>query len=158
LACKYDKAHLFKPLGEDIHLQAGADMPPVINVEGLRVSPAICYDLRFPEMFRRAALLGVDLFLVSSEWPVPREHVLRVLSESRAIENQAVLALSNRIGVDNRGNRFCGESGIFGPNGIIVDAMQKQGVIAADIDIQTLVDSRRFLSVLSDRLQGIDYV
>jgi predicted amidohydrolase len=158
LACKYDKAHLFRPLEEDIYLQAGAYMPPVINIEGIRVSPAICYDLRFPEMFRRTALLGVDLFLVSSEWPVPREHVLRVLSESRAIENQAILALSNRIGVDDRGNRFCGFSGIFGPNGIVVDAMQKQGVFIAEIDTQTLIDTRSFLPVLSDRLQGIDYV
>ena len=158
LACRYDKSHLFKPLEEHEWLQAGLEMPPVVVIDGFRVSPAICYDLRFPEMFRRIALEGVDLFLVASEWPVPREHVLRVLSECRAIENQAILALSNRIGADLQGNLFCGDSGVFGPTGAIADAGQSRGVTVADVDLKTLLDSRRFLGVFDDRARGIDYL
>lgn len=156
LVCQYDKAHLFKPLHEDACLRRGTELPPVVVIQEMRVSPAICYDLRFPEMFRRVALQGVDLFLVSSQWPVPRQHVLRVLSESRAIENQAILALSNRIGEDGRGNCFCGGSGIFSPNGPLADARQTRGVTAADVDVQCIDDSRRFLDVFSDRIKGID--
>ncbi|MFZ2492688.1 MAG: nitrilase-related carbon-nitrogen hydrolase [Thermoanaerobaculia bacterium] len=52
---RYDKAHLFSALREDEHLAPGGP-PQVVELEGLRVAPAICYDLRFPEMFRRAAL------------------------------------------------------------------------------------------------------
>lgn len=51
-------------------LEAGRD---VFDVEELRVAPAICYNLRFPEMFRRLALQGVDLYLIPSEWPYPKE-------------------------------------------------------------------------------------
>lgn len=156
--CQYDKAHLFRPLDEDLWLQSGTKLPSIVNVEGIRVAPAICYDLRFPEMFRRIALQGVDLFLVSSAWPVPRAHVLRILSECRAIENQTFLALSNRIGVDGQGNRFCGDSGIFGPLGTIVDAGQSKGITSIEIDMQTIADASRFLPVFSDRISGIDFL
>lgn len=133
-ACQYDKAHLFRPLQEDVFLRAGDRLPPVIEVEGLRLAPAICYDLRFSEMLRRLALQGVDVFLVSSEWPFPRQHALRVLTEARAIENQAVVLLSSLIGRDEKNNDFCGDSGIFGPLGLIAEARESRTTVAADID------------------------
>jgi predicted amidohydrolase len=157
LACQYDKAHLFRPLQEDVFLRAGDRLPNIIEVDGVRIAPAICYDLRFPEMFRRLALQGVEVFLVSSEWPFPRQHALRVLVEARAMENQAVVVLSNRIGMDGNGNDFCGGSGLFGPLGPIAEAGESQTTITADIDPVQLRAMRSAFPVMSHRLSGIDH-
>jgi omega-amidase len=157
LVCQYDKAHLFRPLQEDVFLKAGNTLPPIVQVEGLRIAPAICYDLRFPEMFRRLVLEGVDVFLVSSAWPFPRQHALRVMSEARAIENQAVVVLANRIGPDKQGNNFCGGSGLFGPLGPLADAAEQRTIVAAEIDSNQLRTLRASFPVLSHRLLGIDY-
>ncbi len=157
LVCQYDKAHLFRPLHEDVYLQAGAALPPIVNVEGVRLSPAICYDLRFPEMFRRIAMKGVDVFLVSSEWPFPRQHALRVLTEARAIENQSIVALANRVGSDTDGNNFCGGSGLFGPEGALAEVVSTEGVAMVDISAEELQAIRASFPVLDHRLKGIDY-
>lgn len=157
LACQYDKAHLFRPLQEHVFLRAGGTMPPIIEAEGLRLAPAICYDLRFPEMFRRLALLGVDVFLVPSEWPFPRQHALRIMTEARAIENQTVVVLSNRVGLDGQGNNFCGGSGLFGPLGPLAEAGEQRTTVAFDISPENLLTLRASFPVLSHRLQGIDH-
>jgi omega-amidase len=157
LVCQYDKAHLFRPLQEDIFLRAGDALPPVVNVEGVRLAPAICYDLRFPEMFRRLALQGVDIFLVPSEWPFPRQHALRVMVEARAIENQSVVVLANRVGPDGQGNNFCGGSGLFGPLAPLAEAGDLETTVAADIDTGSLHHLRASFPVISHRVQGIDY-
>jgi omega-amidase len=157
LVCEYDKSHLFRPLLEDVYLQAGKRSPPIIQVEGLLMSPAICYDLRFPEMFRRLALKGVDVFLVSSEWPFPRQHALNILVQSRAIENQAFVLLSNRVGSDTMGNDFCGGSGIFSPFGAIIEAGITSTVVSADINLHQLQNLRAEFPVMSHRINGIDY-
>lgn len=157
LAMHYDKAHLFRPLQEEVYLAAGAAQPPIVDVEGIRVAPAICYDLRFPEMFRRVALRGVDLFLVPSEWPFPRDHALRVMTEARAVENQSYLALANRVGRDSHGNDFCGGSGIFGPHGPLAEISAEGSTAASDIDVAKLHALRESFPVMSHRLAGIDH-
>lgn len=157
LACQYDKSHLFRPLQEDVFLRAGRTLPPIVEAEGLRLAPAICYDLRFPEMFRRLALQGVDVFLVASEWPFPRHHALRVLAEARAIENQTVVVLSNRLGPDGQGNNFCGGSGLFGPLGPLAEAGESRTTVTAEIDPAQLHALRAGFPVMSHRLPGIDH-
>lgn len=157
LACHYDKSHLFRPLQEDVFLRAGSTLPPIIEAEGLRLAPAICYDLRFPEMFRRLVLQDADVFLVSSEWPFPRQHALRVLAEARAIENQAFVVLSNRIGMDGNGNNFCGGSGVFGPLGPIAEASESRTTVVAELDPGQLNALRAGFPVMSHRIPGIDY-
>lgn len=152
----YDKSHLFAPMAEDLHLRAG-DALPVFALEGLRVAPAICYDLRFPEMFRRQALRGIDLFLVPSEWPHPREAVMRTLAEARAIENQAFLLLANRVGPGDGGD-FCGSSGLFGPTGVMQDLRgPAEGPVRAEIDLAVLDKARQTLRIWDERQRGIDF-
>lgn len=68
--------------------------------QGLRVSPFVCFDLRFPEHFRKAAQIGVDLVLVIASWPVVRIHHWVALLQARAIENQCYVVGVNRVGVD----------------------------------------------------------
>ena len=158
LAGTYDKAHLFRPMGEHLALAPGVHMP-IFDVEGIKMAPAICYDLRFPEMFRKYALRGVDVFLVPSEWPHPRERALKTLASARAIENQAYVVLANRIGPCSMADVFCGQSGVFTPFGeepILLDS--HAGATRALIDLAALDEARRFLPVLEQRLAGIDYV
>ena len=152
----YDKVHRFLPMGEGA-LESGNSMP-IFDIEGVRVAPSICYDLRFPEMFRRLAMKKVDLFLVPSEWPCPREVPLTILAGARAIENQAYLLLSNRTGSDSAGQLFCGCSGLFGPFGVL-DLMpeNKAGIMSFELDMQQIKRSRESLAVFSERRQGVDY-
>jgi len=157
LICSYDKAHLFKPLSEHEYLVGGLKLPPVVVVDGLRISPAICYDLRFPEMFRRVALKGVDVYLVSSQWPKPRRKILEVLAQARAIENQALLVLSNSIGVDSSGNDFCGGSGFFDPYGDSIQVSDIEGVVVQEVCIDDLSKARVQLRVIDDREIGVDF-
>lgn len=110
-----------------------------------------------PEMFRRLVLKDVDLFVVPSEWPFPREHALRIMTEARAVENQAFVALANRIGLDSHGNNFCDGSGIFGPQGALPDVLGCGSTASVDIDIKKLHDLRASFPVLSHRLEVVDH-
>jgi omega-amidase len=153
---RYDKCHLFPLMREPELLTAGKGVP-VVELEGLRVAPSICYDLRFPEMYRRVALRGIDLFLVPSEWPHPRQRAMSVLAEARAMENQAFLLLANRCGPDAAGAVFCGHSGFFGPFGAEVTAGEEECVVTAGMDVELLGKARRALAVMDGRLAGIDF-
>lgn len=109
-------------------------------------------------MFRRLALNRVDLFLVSSEWPCPRQEPLVVLAGARAIENQAYVLLSNRTGYDSKGQKFCGCSGLHGPFGKIKAFGQDDiGATCAELNSQDLDITRRTLKIFEERTQGIDY-
>jgi len=152
----YDKIHRFLPMGEDV-LVGGSELVQ-FEIEGIRVSLAICYDLRFPEMFRKSALSGVDLYLVSSAWPIIRQEPMTVLAGARAIENQAYVLLSNRTGSDSQGQIFCGCSGLYGPNGRInAFGSNELGVAIAEINMDVLRAGRAYLKVFGDRIRGVDY-
>ena len=157
LVAWYDKAHLFPPLREDECLKAGACTPEVFDLEGVRASMAVCYDLRFPEMFRRLAARQVELVLVASEWPHPRERALKVLAEARAIENQCYVVLANRVGVDTQKREFCGQSAVFGPLGPLAEAGDSVGVVSARLDIDELRGLRARFPVLQHRRAGVDF-
>ncbi|HZS44110.1 MAG TPA: nitrilase-related carbon-nitrogen hydrolase [Blastocatellia bacterium] len=152
----YDKAHLFAPMLEDKYLASGTRRVQV-TLGGIKASPSICFDLRFPEMYRKAALEGAELFLVSSEWPQPRCETLRLLARARAAENQAYLLLSNRLGPAKDGTTFCGESMIVGPDGsIISDAKDQEVVITADLDPLHIPELRSKFQVLTLTVNGVD--
>lgn len=155
--CEYDKAHLFRPLQEEVYLEAGNKLPPIVQIEDTKVAPAICYDLRFPEMFRIMVLRGAEVFLISNAWPKPRQHALKVLAEARAIENQAYVVIANRVGPDTQGNVFCGGSGIYGPLGMISEAGESVGVVSVKIDIGEMRKLRETFPVLKHRRKAIDY-
>lgn len=93
----YRKNFLFP--NERRSYQAG-DGFVIVDVHGVQVCPLICYDLRFPELWRLAAQAGTEVFSVSSSWPAVRQEHWRALLVARAIENQAVVIASNRTGND----------------------------------------------------------
>lgn len=106
LRATYRKFFLF-PSERDA-FAAGRELA-LVDVDGIRVCPLICYDLRFPELWRLAALSGAEVFSVSSSWPAVRHEHWRALLVARAIENQAVVVAANRSGTDPS-NRYDGGS------------------------------------------------
>lgn len=94
---RYRKLHLFSPMKEDRFLAPG-DTTLVISTSAGRLGVAICYDLRFPEMFRKLALDGAEVVCLPAQWPSPRELHWRTLIRARAIENQFFLLATNSCG------------------------------------------------------------
>lgn len=155
----YDKGHLFAPMREDQHLIAG-DRRVSAPLNGWTANLSLCFDLRFPEMYRLAAVGGADLFLVASEWPAERATALRTLATARALENQAFLALVNRIGkAGTDGTAFGGGSMLVAPDGTIVaDAGTSDERVVIGVADRTLVaKARSTLQVLPLRRAGLDH-
>ena len=154
----YDKGHLFPPLKEDVLLVAGAERAAA-DIHGWPAAFSICYDLRFPEMYRRDALDGAKLFLVCSAWPAARYEVMRTLAAARAIENQAFLALCNRVGGSDDGTVFGGGSAIFAPDGsVVADAgPASPGIAFGTIHEDAVISARAGLPCFAARARGLDW-
>ncbi len=156
IAASYDKAHLFSPLGEDQRFKAGQELVQ-LNIGPWQTNLSICYDLRFPNMYRRAAVEGTTLFLIVAQWPAERCEHMVALAQARAIENQAYVALCNRIGPTQSGLHFGGMSGIWGPDGTaLISAQTQTGIFGAHIDLQNVIKARTKLPVLSDLNPKLD--
>lgn len=91
---RYDKTHLFSPMGEHEFFAAG-DHVTTFELDGVRCGIIICYDIRFPEWVRTIALKGIDVLFVVSQWPSVRIEHIDVLTKARAIENQCFLVYAN---------------------------------------------------------------
>lgn len=115
---RYRKVHLFPLAGEGAHYQPGSG-PLVIECGGWRVAPFICYDLRFPELFRHATRAGAEVLVVIANWPAIREDHWITLLRARAIENQAYVAGVNRCGTDPNID-YSGASLIVSPKGEVL--------------------------------------
>ncbi len=146
----YRKTHLFRLMQEDRYLSPGQDMD-VFDLPWGRVALAICYDLRFPELFRRYALAGAVLTLIPSEWPHPRMAHWQTLLRARAIENQMFIAGCNRAGVQGD-TVFGGRSAIIDPWGTaLVEGAEEAAVLTAELDLARVDQVRQEVPVWRDR-------
>jgi predicted amidohydrolase len=146
---RYQKIQPFTLGGESDNYDAGQE-PVLFDWQGLKVSPFICYDLRFPEHFRQATRRGAQVLTVISNWPVARISHWVTLLQARAIENQAYVAGVNRVGTDPK-LIYNGRSLIIGPKGdILADAGNGECVIGADVNRAELETYRRDLPFLRD--------
>ena len=146
----YAKMRPFTPGGESEHYVAG-EHPITFRCGECSVSPFVCYDLRFPELFRDSAMAHQpELFVVIANWPEKRiAHWIRLL-QARAIENQSFVMGVNRVGQDPY-YRYPGRSLIVDFNGEIVrDAAELEGSIQARLDLATLRKYRQGLPFLQD--------
>ncbi len=133
LLAGYGKLHPFSAAGEDRHFRAG-DGPVVFGLDGVASSVFICYDLRFPEDFRKVAARVVLIFVIAN-WPAEREDHWLSLLKARAIENQCFVAGVNRTGRDGNGVVYQGRSAIFGPWGnSLASAGSGEEVLLCEID------------------------
>lgn len=148
IEARYRKIHLFDAPGlgnESGYLQAGTEVVTACIGE-FRVGLAICYDLRFPELFRTQA---ADLYLVPSAFSARtgRDH-WEILLRARAIENLAYVVAPNQEGNHPNGTTTWGHSMIVDPWGRIVAEAHAEGVITTDVDPAPLAEARRSLPAL----------
>lgn len=146
---RYCKLHPFTLGGEAEHYDAGDELC-LFRWQEFTVAPFICYDLRFPEVFRSAAKRGANLFTVIASWPSPRADHWFSLLKARAIENQAYVIGVNRCGQDPK-LPHSGHSVIFDPSGkLLADAGTEESGIEAQADYESLMAYRRSLPFLKD--------
>jgi len=146
----YRKIHLFRLMQEHNYLAAG-EAAATVGLPWGTSALAICYDLRFPELFRRYALHGAEIVFVPAEWPAPRIEHWRVLCRARAIENQVVIAACNRVGSD-AANTFGGRSAVIGPGGeILVEGGEGEALLTVCADLSRAMALRHGIPILQDR-------
>jgi predicted amidohydrolase len=143
----YAKTHPAAIYGEHESYDAG-DEVIIFPLGGFTACPFICYDLRFPEIFRIGTQKGANLFTVIANWPAVRiEHWITLL-RARAIENLAYVVGVNRTGNDPS-LEYCGRSIIVDPYGeILADAGEAETVISAELNLSALEEWRKKFPVL----------
>jgi len=145
----YKKNHCFSYAHEDEHYEPGNDIL-IFDWNGFQVCPTICYDLRFPELFRRAIQSGANLFVVIANWPSPRIDHWNTLLKARAIENQAMVVGVNRVGSDPT-LTFNGGSMIIDARGrILAEADEQVTCLAKDISVDATIEWRKIFPALKD--------
>jgi len=146
---RYAKIHPFSFAGEDRRFTRGREVV-TFPWGGFTVAPFVCYDLRFPEVFRVAALRGATVLVVIANWPAPREAHWLALLTARAIENQAYVVGANRCGRDPHA-AYSGRSRIVDPRGrVVAEAGDTGTTIEADLDPEVVQAYRREFPVLAD--------
>ena len=147
----YNKRHPFTFSGEDKSYLAG-DAAMTTTIGGLRISPFVCFDLRFADDFWALAK-NTDLYLGIANWPASRRDHWRTLLTARAIENQAWVIGANRFGEDPNVS-YCGDSMIIDPFGeIIADSGDSAGstILYADVTAERVAEVRQNFPFLADR-------
>jgi predicted amidohydrolase len=150
----YRKTHLFTAalIGEDTCFAPGNELKS-FPFGGFRLGLTICYDLRFPELYRTLAIdEEVNVFILSSAWPYPRVEHFRVLVTARAIENQSYMVVSNRVGTDD-GVTCSGSSAIIDPYGIVLASAStdREELIQAEVSEEAISSVRNKMAVFSQR-------
>jgi omega-amidase len=151
----YRKAHLFRLMQEDKWLQPGSALQTVQTPWGLS-GLAICYDLRFPELFRHYALNGASTFILSAEWPSHRIQHWQTLLRARAIENLSFFFATNCIGPAHK-DEFGGHSAVISPWGetLIEGSAFAEELLTVEIDPAQIERARGFLTVFTDRREDL---
>lgn len=146
----YDKRHLFA-LGRETSAFTAGKEKTSWTLNGWKIAPFVCYDLRFPEWCRNDGT--IDLTLFTANWPQPRRHHWKSLLVARAIENQCYVAGVNRIGIDGNKLAYSGDSLVLNANGeTLLDAGNKEGVFVTTLSQKTLTEYREKFPFLRDRV------
>ena len=150
LVGSYRKLHMFSTMGEDRFLSPG-DRTLVVPTSVGRLGIAICYDLRFPELFRKMALEGAEIICLPAEWPKPRQDPWRTLLRARAMENQLFVVASNCCGIQDKLD-FFGMSLLLSARGdVLAEGGEVDVELIATFDYQEMVDYRSQIRCYDDR-------
>lgn len=159
IIAKYRKIHLFdalikdKAYSESEYVLSGKDIVSV-EAEHIRFGFSICYDLRFPELYRKLSEQDADIIFSPSAFTVPTGQAhWHTLIRARAIENQVFMTAPAQVGTDADGKTYYGHSLIVDPWGTVIAEMddESEGYIVADCDIEKLNEIREKLPVLKHR-------
>ena len=144
---RYRKVHLFTLFHEERHVEAGDEIVTAETELG-RLGCSVCYDLRFPEIFRQCALDGAELQVLPAAFPHPRLEHWRTLIRARAIENQCFIAV-NQCGAEGHGNAvgevvYFGHSAVIDPWGnIVAEAGAEEGLFYTEVDLSLVGSGAR---------------
>lgn len=155
IVCRYAKTHLFPLTGEDQHFSAGDELVQYDAPFG-KIGFTICYELRFPELFRSNALSGAELIICPAGFPDYRRDHWRTLLRARAIENQCFILAANRVGSEPINEKlsanYFGASCMIDPWGeLVVEAGRSESIITAQIDLDEVVKIRKKIPVFRGR-------
>ncbi len=149
IVAKYHKIHPFTYTREDKHYGSGAK-PVITKIESIKIGLSICYDLRFPELYRYYAKNRVDLIIDIANWPEDRIEHWYSLLKARAIENQSYIVGVNRVGKD-KANQYVGWSAAFHPDGVELLCIRNETTIAnVQIIKEDVTETRKKFPFLND--------
>lgn len=145
----YDKRHLFSLAGEDKFYAAGTEKL-IVEYKGFRISPLVCYDLRFPVFSRN--IENYDVLLYVANWPKPRINSWDILLKARAVENMCFTIGVNRIGTDNNNLEYVGHSQAVDYLGnYLLEPQETEGIFIVTLDKEKLMETRSKLAFLDDK-------
>ncbi len=145
----YTKQKLFSFAGEDKAFVAG-HANKIVEIDGELFALLVCYDLRFPELFRPLAK-QIKGFIVIANWPDSRQMHWEQLLQARAIENQCFVVGVNRIGKDDNGLSYAGGSSVVNPLGErLAYATSQQAFLSCEIDLNEVTEVRNRFPFLQD--------
>lgn len=149
---KYEKMHLYSYLGdsEGKYIQRGTN-PVIATLDVCKVGLSICYDLRFPEIYRTYALNGADLLINTAAWPLSRENHWNSLAKARAIENQSFFVALSQTGTLENGKLNIGQSLVLDPLGDEITKLNRdEQAIITEIDLSKMFKLRDEVKTLKD--------
>lgn len=154
IAGAYRKIHLFEGMAEAQYLSAG-ESPLSVDLPWGTTGIGICYDLRFPELFRRYFLDGAKVIVIPAQWPSTRINHWRALLQARAIENQCFVIGCNRVGEYQR-NVFDGHSMVVNPWGeVVAEVGSYETMLTVKINLNEVDDARNKIPALNDRRPSV---
>lgn len=147
---RYHKIHPFTYGGETEHFRPGAEFQ-ALTINGVRITPFVCYDLRFADEFWQRAL-ATDVYIVPANWPSPRRLHWQALLRARAIENLAYVVGCNRVGSGGGGLEYSGDSAVIDPLGeILASGAGDETTLFATVDAARVAEVRARFRFLDDR-------
>lgn len=151
IIAQYAKLHLYDAFNilESARVDAGASVPPLIEVDGMKVGLMTCYDLRFPELALSLALQGAELLALPAAWvrgPLKEQHWATLLS-ARALDTTCYIVAAGECG-----NKNIGQSRVIDPQGVaLAAAAEAPALILAEVTRERVTQTREKLPVLRNR-------
>ena len=149
----YDKMHLYSYLGDTENLNSVRGEKPVIATTDVgKIGISICYDIRFPEIYRCYAYGGADILVNMAAWPLSRRLHWETLTRARAIENQSFMIAVSQTGEIQNGIYNIGSSVVLSPLGETIASLEyEEAVLRAEFDLNDMKKLRETVKTLSDR-------
>ena len=145
----YDKKHLFTLAGEDKVYTPGTQKL-IVDYNGFKICPLICYDLRFPVFARNVE--NYDLLIYVANWPKPRVNAWDILLKARAVENMSFVVGVNRVGFDENNHEYVGHSQVVDFLGnYIQEPQETEDIFIVELDKNQLLETRKKLTFLEDK-------
>lgn len=147
---EYDKTHPFTPMGEH-EVYTPGDHLVTFTLDGVRCGLLICYEVRFPELWRTLALRGAQVMFLPAQWTAARQYHWETLTAARAIENQLFVVSCNACG-ERDGALYGGFSRIIDPLGaVLAQGGGEEEIVTADLDLSSIAPLRAAVPVFHDR-------